>query len=63
MVEIEAESIEELQKKRMEKHEERKRLEKHMEQYRNAGVCQYCGGSFKGFFTKTCTKCGKKKDY
>lgn len=26
-------------------------------------VCQYCGGLFKGVFTKTCVKCGKKKDY
>ena len=36
---------------------------KKQKQYRNAGVCQYCGGSFKGLFTKTCAKCGKKKDY
>ena len=25
--------------------------------------CRYCGGSFKGAFTKVCSKCGKKKDY
>ena len=31
--------------------------------YRMAGVCQHCGGKFKGFFTKTCSSCGKQKDY
>jgi len=31
--------------------------------FRRDGLCQHCGGSFKGLFTKTCTKCGKKKDY
>lgn len=25
--------------------------------------CQYCGGSFKGFFSKVCSECGKLKDY
>lgn len=27
------------------------------------GVCQYCGGNFKGIFNKVCTNCGRKKDY
>ena len=27
------------------------------------GYCQHCGGYFKGLFNKTCTKCGKPKDY
>ena len=31
--------------------------------YRTASVCQHCGGGFKGLFTKTCSSCGKKKDY
>jgi ribosomal protein L37E len=30
---------------------------------RNAGLCQHCGGRFKGIFKKTCTACGKPKDY
>jgi len=30
---------------------------------RNAGVCQYCGGKFKGVFTKICKNCCRKKDY
>ena len=30
---------------------------------RAEGVCQYCGGAFKGLFTKTCSYCGIKKDY
>ena len=25
--------------------------------------CSFCGGDFKGLFTKTCSKCGKQKDY
>ena len=25
--------------------------------------CQYCGGSFRGLFGKTCVICGKRKDY
>lgn len=31
--------------------------------YRTQNVCQYCGGKFKGLFSKVCTSCGQKKDY
>ena len=32
--------------------------------WREAGVCQHCGGSFKrGLFGSKCGACGKKKDY
>ena len=31
--------------------------------YKDLGLCQYCGGTFKGVFTKTCSKCGRPKDY
>ena len=31
--------------------------------YRSQGKCQYCGGTFKGLFSKACSSCGKKKDY
>ena len=27
------------------------------------GVCQHCGGEFKGLFSKKCVSCGKPKDY
>ena len=30
---------------------------------RNQGLCQHCGGAFKGLFGKKCTSCGKPKDY
>ena len=30
---------------------------------RGRGVCVYCGGSFKGVFSKTCSQCGRPKDY
>ena len=43
--------------------QERLAKEKQMADYRNRGVCQYCGGELKGLFSKTCTKCGRKKDY
>lgn len=26
-------------------------------------VCEYCGGKFKGVFSKKCTKCGREKNY
>ncbi len=54
--------IEEIKEKEK---EIRIRIEKEHKQaaYRTAGVCQYCGGAFKGLFLKTCTQCGKKKDY
>ena len=31
--------------------------------YKECGVCQYCGGNFKGILTKKCSVCGKPKDY
>lgn len=31
--------------------------------YRSQNVCQYCGGKFKGLFSKVCSSCGQKKDY
>ena len=36
---------------------------KRRENRRNRNSCQYCGGEFKGLFTKVCSKCGKPKDY
>lgn len=30
---------------------------------RNAGLCQHCGGQFKGLFVQKCTVCGEVKDY
>ena len=31
--------------------------------YRMMGVCQYCGGTFKGVLSKKCSACGRPKDY
>ena len=31
--------------------------------FRSQGLCQHCGGTLKGLFTKKCTSCGKQKDY
>ena len=30
---------------------------------RKKGVCQFCGGEFKGLFKKKCVKCDKTKNY
>ena len=31
--------------------------------WKKYGRCRYCGGNFKGVFTKKCADCGKNKDY
>lgn len=47
--------------------EEQKRLEQQRlaleKERREKGVCQHCGGDFKGLFIKKCVYCGRKKDY
>lgn len=43
------------------KEEERKEMGKRTR--RSQGVCQYCGGAFKGLFSKKCSVCGRPKDY
>lgn len=36
---------------------------KQREKRRQENLCPYCGGTFRGVFTKICSKCGKPKDY
>ena len=47
--------------------EEQKRLEQQRlaseRKRREDGVCQHCGGDFKGLFIKKCAACGRRKDY
>lgn len=52
-------NISTLKQERKEAHEiwDRKR------QYKAQGLCQNCGGKFKGLFSKVCTQCENKKDY
>lgn len=52
---------EEKRKEEKRKEEERKEMEKSTR--RSQGVCQYCGGAFKGLFSKKCSVCGRPKDY
>jgi len=64
----EAEQQKERQRLREEEEKERqleakKKQEELQRSRRTQGICQYCGGTFKGLFSKTCTSCGKKKDY
>ena len=45
--------------------EESERLEQERirSERRAKKLCQHCGGTFKGLFTKKCSNCGMKKDY
>lgn len=61
----ENETIDEV-KARVAKEEEeaQKEFEKNQRDFRiYEGVCQHCGGDFKGIFNKVCSVCGKPKDY
>ena len=52
-----------IEEERKFKLEENKRIEEQKSEYRSKGVCQHCGGTFKGLFAKKCTNCGREKDY
>lgn len=43
--------------------QERKEREAQQAQWRQENRCQYCGGAFKGLFTKKCAICKHVKDY
>ncbi len=43
--------------------DEYRKCEQQINSYKRQGVCQHCGGNFKGLFTKKCVNCGKPKDY
>lgn len=36
---------------------------KQREKRKQENLCQHCGGTFRGVFTKICSRCGKPKDY
>ena len=62
--------IEELRLKEIEeKREQEKKIAEIKEkirkqaELREKGLCQHCGGKFKGVFTKKCANCGLPKDY
>lgn len=42
---------------------EQERMQRERAERLTLGVCQHCGGAFKGFFNPRCTSCGKEKDY
>lgn len=46
-----------------ENYAEERKIEVEKAQKRRKGVCQHCGGEFKGLFSKKCVSCGKQKDY
>ncbi|MBE6755573.1 MAG: tetratricopeptide repeat protein [Ruminococcaceae bacterium] len=51
------------EEERRQREEERKEMERRRSNRRAQGLCQHCGGIFKGLFTKKCSSCGKEKDY
>ena len=53
-------SDEEIEEKRQEEKRQQILL---MPERRAKGLCQYCGGTFRGLFSKSCAVCGKRKDY
>lgn len=57
-LEEERQRLKEAEQRKKEKEE--KAIRKSRKQ---AGVCQHCGAHFRGIFKKTCSKCGKAKDY
>ena len=58
-------SIYTYEQEQQEKHEKRHQQvqQKLMSERREQNLCQHCGGTFKGLFTKKCSSCGKEKDY
>ena len=38
-------------------------IEERKSRFRNMGLCQYCGGAFKGLLRKVCSSCGSPLDY
>ena len=61
-----AKSLEKEKRLVKEKEAQEKEAQKKAElraEYMRQGLCQNCGGKFKGFFTKVCTHCGQIKDY
>lgn len=38
-------------------------MQENKNEYSQKGLCAYCGGTFKGVFTKKCSKCGREKNY
>lgn len=59
----ELEEAEKRRKQELEAAEKRRKQQEIRRSRIEAGVCSYCGGSFKGIFIKKCSVCGLKKDY
>lgn len=62
--------IEELRLKEIAKKREQEKIVAEMkeklhkqQEYRAKGLCQHCGGEFKGLFNKKCVNCGLPRDY
>ena len=59
-----AENLRAERERKKREYEEELRLAELRKQERKAqGLCQHCGGKFKGLFVKVCSNCGIKKNY
>ena len=47
----------------LESQQQQQQLQQQRQQRITAGLCQHCGGTFKGLFIKKCANCGEAKDY
>lgn len=56
-------TAEERRQKVLKAAEEKRQEEILKKKRRDKGVCQHCGGEFKGWIIKKCSICGKRKDY
>ncbi len=43
--------------------DEKKKEEEERKKNKELNRCEYCGGTFKGIFTKVCSACGRRKSY
>ena len=57
---VEEENKKKEETRRREKEEQKSRQQSN---WRSRSLCQYCGGTFKGLFSKKCVSCGCVKDY
>lgn len=60
---VELLTAEERRQKVLKAAEEKRQEEILKKERRDKGVCQHCGGEFKGWIIKKCSICGKRKDY
>ena len=62
-VELYTKQIADAENEKKQKREQAQELEHQKFIRRNKGLCQHCGGTFKGIIGRKCSLCGIPKDY